>query len=265
MSETVAPAPRIFVDDTIHDGDGFVLTAAIVSFDDLAPSIAALLDAAGLVPGRDEYKSSAPKGANEQSRRLRAELSGLLHQYGQTRIAIAITPREERDTAGADMLTLLAHLKASSVLGVAPVTVHLDDGLMNHVGRSWLRENPDCGLVISPESDSRKVLELQLADLVAHTAAIVLKSELGSTPKMIAPGPANGYHPDERFPIGFEMWASLRYNLAGRLSMTHAELDEMGGRPIVPAYGLYVNPRCDPRIHEVAHRKLGSVYLGCIH
>ncbi|MDR3513139.1 MAG: hypothetical protein P4L73_15995 [Caulobacteraceae bacterium] len=255
---------RVFVDDSVHDSDDFVLTASVVTFDHLGPEVSLLLGEAGLIPGQDEYKSSSPKADDERSRRLRSQLVDLIGRRN-VRIAIAITPRAERKTAGVDMLSLLARLRCEGALGPGKVQVCLDDGLMTKCGREWLVANPDSGLAIVEETDSRLVPELQLADLVASFAATIIRCELGTVIKKITPGPSNGYHPDEQFTLGFELWAGLRYNLASTRSTKSVDPDNYFESRTLPAFGLHVNPRCSVALQEAAEKRLGRVYLGCIH
>jgi hypothetical protein len=252
---------RIFVDDSVHDADHFVLTAALATIDDLAPDIARLLIEAGLVPRCDEFKSHSLKARDAGSRLLRSRLVDLL-QRSRARIAIAVTPRDERAEAGADMLRLLAQLKCEGAFGQSAVSVCLDDGLLTRQVRNWLAANPT-GLMVEPRADSKKVLELQLADLAASFAATIIRDEIGSVTKVISPGGL--YHPDERFPLGFELWAALRYNLAATDLVKPFDAEDIIESATFPAFGLYLNPRCNAAVRDAAIKRLSRVYLGCIH
>ena len=257
MIESRPQQCRVFVDDSIHDRDGFILTAAIITSDDLAPAIAQLLIEADLTLGIDEYKS------HERSRRLRGELGELLYDSG-ARIALAVTPRNQREAAGADMLALLAKLKDEGALGLSEVSVWLDEGLLTKSAREWLECNPSHGLSIEAERNSKTVLELQLADLVAHTAATIIRCELGSISKMVPAGPNSGYDPDELFPLEFELWAGLRYNLAGQRTQ-HSDSDGVADSATCYAFGLFINEHCSPMVKDAAEKQLRTVFLGCIH
>jgi hypothetical protein len=62
------------------------------------------------------------------------------------------------------------------------------------------------------EVDSIKVKGIQLADLVAHTFATMLLEQLGLVDKKVKAGENSGYDPDLEIELGFELWASIRYN-----------------------------------------------------
>jgi hypothetical protein len=252
----------IFVDDSVHDGDNFVLTAAVIIHDDLTPAIAKLLLEAGLKPGLDEYKSHSPKACDERSRLLRSQLGELLIDSG-SRIALAVTPRSDREAAGADMLALLARLKSEGAFGSSETRVWLDEGILTKTASTWLSKHPANGLLVQSERDSRKVLGLQLADLAAHTSATIIRCELGSVKKMVKAGPDSGYDPEELLPLEFELWARLRYALAGKSMFPNAH--EMTELATCAAFGLFVNEHCLQAVKDAAEKQLGSVYLGCIH
>lgn len=254
---------RIFIDESIHDADGFVLTAAIITYENLAPQIAQLLIEAGLTPGIDEYKSHTPKANDAQSRHLRDRLGELLFDSG-ARIALAITPRTQLSAAGADMFALLARLRSEGALGLSQVSVWLDDGLLTRTAKDWLQDHPSHGLRIEAKSDSKIILELQLADLVAHTAATIIRCELGPASKLVPAGPNSGYDPNDLFPLDFELWTRLRYNLAGKRAAL-SDADEIVELSTFHAFGLSISEQCSPKVREAAQKRLGTVYLGCIH
>jgi hypothetical protein len=262
MSELPSEPCFVFVDDSIHDEDGFVLTAAVVTYDDLAPAIAKLLIKAGLTPGIDEYKSHSPKAGDERSQLLRSQLCELLSDT-RSRIAVAVTPRADRETAGTDMLSLLARLKSQGALGPSEPRVWLDEGLLTKTATNWLSKHPAHGLLVQPERNSRDVLGLQLADLAAHTTATMIRCELGSIRKMVPAGPDSGYDPEELFPLEAELWARLRFSLAGKPMFPDAhEITELA---MCAAFGLRINERCSQPVKDAAEKQLGAIYLGCIH
>jgi hypothetical protein len=62
------------------------------------------------------------------------------------------------------------------------------------------------------EQDSVQVLGLQVADLVAHTCAMMLLAQLGLLKKMVKAGENSGNDPNQDMALEFELWASLRYS-----------------------------------------------------
>lgn len=161
------------------------------------------------------------------------------------------------------MLALLARLKSDGALGPSEVSVWLDEGLLTGAASSWLESHPSHGLLIESEQDSKKVLELQLADLVAHTASTIIRCELGSISKMVPAGPNSGYDPNELFPLEFGLWAGLRYNLAG-LQIKQSDLNGLDFQTYY-AFGLSINEQCSPMVKAAVRAQLETVYLGCIH
>ena len=93
--------------------------------------------------------------------------------------------------------------------------VHFDENLFDAVDRGLDAANaldlPErCN--INLEQDSRQVAGIQLADLAAHTCAIMLAESLGFVRKTVKAGDNSGYDPDLDINIGFELWSSVRYN-----------------------------------------------------
>jgi hypothetical protein len=118
---------------------------------------------------------------------------------------------------------------------------------------------------VLPEQDSRETKGLQLADLVAHTAGLMLLDSLGLLKKVVKAGDNSGYDPDTEIQLGFEMWASLRYHFffAGPVP----EQDEVykGALTKVGSNGLFIAPSCDDKLRAAAIDRFHECYLGCIH
>jgi hypothetical protein len=116
------------------------------------------------------------------------------------------------------------------------------------------------------EQDSRIVCGLQLADLVAHTCSIMLLESLGLVTKTVKAGENSGYDPDLDIELGFELWASLRYNFFSKPA-PHPDTwrDQSDYRVEVKGVGLYVSDSCPELLKEKALDRFGEMYLGCIH
>jgi hypothetical protein len=118
-------------------------------------------------------------------------------------------------------------------------------------------------------SDSRVVGGIQVADHAAHALGGMLLEEMGLLKKSVRAGENSGYHPDELFDLGFELWASLRYALMGR----NEYIEGLSPPPDDPAnpyfrvdgVGLYVASTCSAELAATARARFGVNYLGCIH
>lgn len=90
-----------FFDESIHERGGFVLGAYVYGPD---PTIAvdAALRAAGLHPGKDEFKSSSKMSEHPEQQILRTELRRVLgwdYSY-----AVVVVPASERHSLGREAL-----------------------------------------------------------------------------------------------------------------------------------------------------------------
>src|SRR5262245_22427275 len=89
-----------FFDESIHERGGFVLGAYVYGPD---PTVAVdtALRAAGLRPGKDEFKSSAKMSEHPEQQVLRTELRRVLWDYS---CAVVIVPATERHSLGREAL-----------------------------------------------------------------------------------------------------------------------------------------------------------------
>ena len=93
--------------------------------------------------------------------------------------------------------------------------VFFDQGILASAGAGQREAETTCNghpCSFHFEQDSRKILGLQVADLIAHTCATMLLAQLGLVRKTVKAGPNSGYDPDADMPLEFELWAGLRYN-----------------------------------------------------
>ncbi len=252
--EPRTPDCLVFVDESISDEGGFILTALVVAFDDVSDAVRAELRSAGYTPGTHEYKSSQSKAGNDASTKLRSGLQRVMFDR-QCGLAIVVSDIKERDIIGKQALTLLANMCDRGDLGNQKVVVHFDEGISFGSGRIATK-----ALEIRPKCDSRAVLGIQLADMCAHMAATMLRCSMGLLQKLVPAGENSGYDPEEKFPLEFELWATLRYSMAGSTPVKPpAEFGE------VEALGLLISEHCTPQVATAARKQFATVYMGCIH
>lgn len=257
-----------FFDDSVHPRGGFVLGAWVYVEDDPQERIADLLTAAGLEPGRDEFKSGAHMGRDPRQPAARAGLKAMI-AHG-TRVGVVVVPSENRELVGSGALEALRSFLEANSLGAGPHHVYLDRGLFPSVAKgreqvAVLGLEPACEVHV--EADSRLVFGLQLADLVAHSASVMLLETLGVVNKTVKAGDNSGYDPDLDIEIGFELWAGLRYHFfGGAVPDPDTWTDQVRDAvyPIEP-YGLYVSPLCGAALADAARERFAFMYVGCIH
>jgi hypothetical protein len=80
---------RIYVDESIHDRDGFIVTSFVFDQNSLEDVVATCLRSHGLVPGIDEFKSSSTMHNSPPLRGLRAAMKRIV-VHSDLRIALLI-------------------------------------------------------------------------------------------------------------------------------------------------------------------------------
>lgn len=249
---------HIFFDESHHRRGGFLLGAYTLFESDPAKRIATAITNAGLQPGTDEYKSRHPHASDGRWKALRQSLYDIA---AEATIGIVVAPFEDRARFGLHALCGLAHiLRENDVAN--PVLAFLDEGLLTSA-TGFARWRAQCGLPddvdLSRECDSKTVLGIQVADLIAHTCSVVLLGRMGIADKTL-------YSEEEgEYQLSFEMWARLRYNFFQR-PITDPELGEGSRAGLVDSTGgLYIAPGTSAEVAEVAGARFGTTWLGCIH
>lgn len=267
-----------FFDESIHDRGEFILGAFVYRETNPQQEISAILKSVGLMPGRDEFKSSAHMGRDPRQSVVRDELKDMI--LDGTRLAVVVLPSENRADLGNTALQALQTFITVNDLPLDHPDVYLHGGVFasRAVGEAQVATlglSQHCDVHV--ETDSRAVCGLQLADLVAHTASMMLLETLGLVNKTVKAGENSGYDPDMDIRLGFELWAGLRYNFFGgevpdpdaAEGPTHAVYPEFVDAPwpLMPVepHGLYVSSRCGKALADAARKRFGQMYLGCIH
>lgn len=254
----------IYFDETLQPRAGFALGAFVWLPDGTEEPIAAALREAGMEPGVDEFKSGARMDRAPHLQRLRNRLQGLLMQ---SRVAVLVAPLANRRRLGEDALIALDRILTANGLRDQDLTVSLDEGLFTSVDHgetvaAKLGFPATCHLRF--EQDSRAVLGLQLADLVAHTAGVMLLAQLGIVSKTVKAGPESGYDPDDDIELSFALWASLRYSFFQNGEPKGEDGPDLA-TVIVRGMGFFTADDCDGELAEAADSCFGECYLGCIH
>jgi hypothetical protein len=248
----------IFFDDSQHRRGDFVLGGFVVFQADPTVEITAAIIEAGLHPGSDEYKSRHPHASDPRWIELRRALFGVARE---ATVGIVVAPYAERGNLGLHGLMGLAHMLRENDIA-RPIAVFLDQGLfqsMMEFERARREAALPADIRIEPECDSRAVLGIQVADLVAHTCSIVLLGRAGISDKTLKSEEEGEYQ------LSFEMWAQLRYQFFRR-QITDPALQEAARSGLVDSSsGLYIAPGTPAHIAEAAEGRFGKTWLGCIH
>jgi hypothetical protein len=253
-----------YFDESIHDRGEFILGAYVYG-PDPDSQVTEAMRRCGLQPDCHEFKSSARMDEHPEQAALRRELRGLL--TANYRIGVLVSPSSARLDLGRETLLGLDKIVRANRLASAKPRIFLDQGifasaddaleLADRIGVSQVCE-------VHPEQDSRQVKGIQLADLVAHTCSTMLLETLGLVTKKAKAGPNSGYDPDLELDLGFELWASIRYQFfsEGPSQPVHRNEDMVVD---VAPYGLHIASSCTDSLAKAAMQRFGKCYLGCIH
>jgi hypothetical protein len=253
-----------YFDETIRQNAGFIVGAWVYSNSYLTPDVFSALNEAGLQPGVDEFKSGARMTHNPAQAKARSLFFGIL---SQVRVGTVVMPSDDRASLGAEALIGLAmFLTANGLNGVAhsvfidggiPVAQTLIDGFCAQIGSPY---------DVRVQQESKLLGGIQIADLVAHTMGIMLLERQGHLKKVVKASPGSGYHPNEEFQLGFELWSSLRCSLfKAEMPIPRGE-DLLGNLEyLVEGYGLHISRSSGETLRASAIDRFGRCYMGCIH
>ena len=255
---------HFYFDESIHVADGFILGAFVCFDDDPSDAVDACLTKAGLTPGVDEFKSSARMDVNQPQSQAR---EGLQRLAADGKVALVLMPEARRKELGLEALLALDKVLSANQIPGSLHDVFFDEGIVGD-REKFLEEarrlglDQRCNLYIG--QDSVKVRGLQVADLVAHYHATMLRGKLGTVTKQIQK--ENIGFDGEELDLPFYLWACLR----GSLFATSPVEDPVSGDinytvDVVSMGGLHVAADCSSEVHDAALAEFGTDYLGCIH
>lgn len=260
------PVGHFYFDETIQERGGFIIGAFVYSPNNVTPEVYSAIDQVGLRPGVDEFKSGARMDRNPKQVKLRGRLMEIL---SNTRIGVVVLPTTERVSLGHQALLGLRKILSANGLGQQRHNVFLDQGIsVNRDSCKDLLGEPGAMCEVHQSQDSKLIGGIQLADLTAHLIGGMLLESLGLVSKLVRAGENSGYDPDLEINLGFELWASLRYQFFKAPQPNPGAIpDDPIGDLIfdVENYGLHIADSCSQALKETALRCFGTCYLGCIH
>ena len=217
-------------------------------------------------PGVDEFKSSNKMKENPRNVALRDEVGHILRQFGQ--IGVLVVPNEQE--LGAEAFKLLSKMSAHEDILSDTHEVFFDEGLFASAKQGNDLVKSHGGFTrykLHFEKDSKIIAGIQLADLAAHTCAIMLSDEMGLIKKTVKAGENSGYEPDLDIELGFELWAGLRYNFLSEPAELPNDWDgnQEAFLANVEPFGLHISRNSEKKLRKAALKRFGQMYLGCIH
>ena len=256
-----------YLDDSKHHKFGFSLAAFVICEEDPTSEVSQIFWSHGFNPEQFELKSTLLMNEKESLQELRHTLKDFIH--GNCEISVCVVDGDKR--LGPAALTLLSASLKHPGLADRQHRIFFDQGLFSSRKSAMLTAKSDASLSYCDfafEQDSRGLLGIQLADLVAHTCGRMLRETLSPNPKMVTinnPG-GSSYHNME-VPLVFELWAGIRHSFLGIVKSDHADHFDHPDFAIADVYpfGLFVDESVGTKIASAAMDRFGKNYLGCIH
>ncbi|MEP2920829.1 MAG: DUF3800 domain-containing protein [Sulfitobacter sp.] len=251
-----------FFDDSKHHDWGFSLGAFVICENDPEQELFRIFENSGFDPKSFEFKSSSPMKNDTKLQALRYELRSFI----QWNCKVAICVADGDKNLGPSGLKLLKRVLLHPTLRDQTHRVFFDEGLFSSSRAAMKSSTPiggHDGCEFCFEQDSKSVLGIQLADLVAHTCGTMLLDALGKKMKLVKVEDS-GYDDDIEIDLGFELWAGLRYAFLSAQKINpkdkfeHACVD-------VSAHGLFIDESSRPEVIIAANNRFSEMYLGCIH
>jgi hypothetical protein len=257
-----------YFDESIHPRGKFALGSFVYSETSLDSAVSNALLESELIPRVDEFKSGARMDMNPKQVRARDLLRKVVDK--QCGIGVVVAPDSPRELLGIEAPMGLTKILSTIKFRSKTHEVFFDKGIFEneaegrHQAAKIPSSCPPCNFHF--EQNSIQVLGLQVADLVAHTSAMMLLAQLGLFKKTVKAGENSGYNPDLDIPLEFGFWASLRYSFfAAPAPPIDSWKSQLDFKVDVASRGLHVADGCTPDVRGAALARFGSMYLGCIH
>lgn len=274
---------RCFLDESIYDSRGFVVTAMVFANSDFESKVLAALLAAGLQPPAEEYKSGVRMNADPRMGQARASLLRLVNECAK--VAIVVGPFH-RPSLGRQVLQALQSVIVRNAIDHEGLDIFVDREVFSSQ-REAMRLLPIFasleGVALHAHQDSKLRPGIQAADAVAHSFGQIIKEALLGTSKMVdVGGEGSGYPVGTMVPLGWELLMGLRNALLTRpvvfgerdypiecdpavLDPEHDDEVSFRQQPVLLGWGLQVAPESGTELRVKVEEALGTIWLGCIH
>jgi len=254
----------LYLDDSKHHRFGFSLAAFVICDADPTEKISSIFRRDGFDPLSFEYKSSAKMKGDERLQALRSALKAYIGM--SCKIAVCVVDGDKK--LGPAALKLLRKSLGHPQLAGQQHQVFFDEGLFPSTKAATKLADDDIALACCEfhfEQDSRSLLGIQLADIVAHTCSTMLLETLGHvTKKIVVNEPRDSVYHGIEIELGFEMWAGIRYAFLSHNKTNPKDDFDLANVDVYP-WGLLVDESVSEEIATAAMARFGENYLGCIH
>jgi hypothetical protein len=254
----------LYLDDSKHHLSGFSLAAFVICDGDPTEDISSIFRRNRFDPSSFEYKSSAKMKGDVGLQALRRDLKTYIGR--RCKISICVVDGDKK--LGPAALKLLSNALDHPHLARQQHQVFFDEGLFRSTKAAAELAGGDGSLARCKfhfEQDSRSVLGIQLADIVAHTCSTMLLETLGHvTKKIVVDEPRDSVYHGMEIGLGFEMWAGIRYAFLSQNKTNPKDDFDLANVDVFP-WGLFIDESVSEKIATTAMERFGENYLGCIH
>jgi len=257
----------LFLDDSKHHRSGFSLAAFAICDVDPTHEMSTLFRKHGFDPGTFEFKSSATMKDDNDLQTLRNSLKSFITRNCKMALCVVDSADDVRKLGPASLALLRNALKHPRLAG-RQHEVFFDEGLFKQKSAAEAIVAGDAELVgcnFHFEQDSKEIMGIQLADIMAHTCSIMLLEALGDiTKKVIVNAPGDSVYDGLEVELGFEMWAGIRYAFLSQNKPNPKDDFDLANVDVYP-WGLFIDEGVNERVSHAAMNRFGENYLGCIH
>ena len=263
---------QCYIDESIHEALGFVTVSFVFAAEDLNTVVSSALASAGLDPGREEFKSGARMKGDTRMGVVRKKLIDIINAH--TRVAVVFAPYPHRVPLGKQCLRALQSTLIRNGIRPEGLTIHVDHGIFP----SRAEAERLIGLfrflkpaTFRPDETSHVCQGIQLADLIAHTFALIIRGTITGS-KLTKARDSN---------LSQSRLASIRYSILARCTVSEQQAFDSATDPVVigpeddPAehalhpevlgWGVQVAPEAPDSLRGAVRGMLDRVWLGCMH
>jgi len=274
---------QCFVDESIYDDLGIVVTAFVFGEIGFEESVTDVLKEAEIDTPHEEFKSSARMDTDKRMPIARGKILELAGN--KSKIAVFFGPFS-RSRLGRQSLQAAQSVLLRNAIDPSNLQIYFDQEMFPSQSEANRLQSLfhflDGSKLYAVENSCTRV-GIQVADCVAHSFGQIIKAALTGQEKIIDIGGTNtGYFKGETAPLGWSLLMSLRYALFTRPIVHNGEkykpecdpviLDpinddpvDFGQHPVLLGWGVQVAPEAEANLRQAVESKLGRIWLGCIH
>ncbi len=272
-----------YVDESIHDSHGFVVSALVFADSRFDDKVAEALRASGLRLPDEEYKSSVRMDTDPRMQEARGSLIHVLNT--SARVAVVVGPFH-RPRLGRQVLQALQSVVIRNGIEREGLNVFFDREMFSSQDDATRLQrlfHALQGVAVHAQQDSKLRFGVQAADAVAHAFGQIIKQAVVGKPKMVdVGGSGTGYPANTKVPLGWELLTNLRYSLFTRpvvydgsvypnecdptvLDPQNDDPVSFAQHPVLLGWGVQIAPESEAQLRLCVEQALGTLWLGCVH